>query len=154
MSLQVRIKDYLSKNPTSQMKDLLRNFPGENYSYLAKTKSVWKKETQGKTKKSKKKSLPSKKKKIDTTSHLSPVSSADSSQDVSLNCFPGTPLKLTEEVFETALVHALQTDPTKALNAALAFLDKKKALSIDESETSFSRISLKKLQDRREELFS
>ena len=48
---------------------------------------------------------------------------------------PGTPLKLTEEVLETALVKALRDDPIKALNPALAFLDKKKSLSVADDET-------------------
>jgi len=48
---------------------------------------------------------------------------------------PGTPLKLTEEILETALVHALIDDPIKALNPALAFLDKKKSLSVEDGDT-------------------
>ena len=48
---------------------------------------------------------------------------------------PGTPLKLTEEVLETALVKALRDDPIKALNPALAFLDKKKSLSVADDDT-------------------
>ena len=46
-----------------------------------------------------------------------------------------TPLKLTEEILETALVRALIDDPIKALNPALAFLDKKKSLSVNDGET-------------------
>ncbi|MCJ7481507.1 MAG: hypothetical protein MUO31_00925 [Thermodesulfovibrionales bacterium] len=44
-------------------------------------------------------------------------------------------LKLTEEILEDALVRVLQQDPAKALGPALAFLDKKKSLSINDDDT-------------------
>jgi len=63
MSLQAREIDFLEKNPQASMQDIVRNFPDENYSYLAKTKSNWKKGKLGKKKKKGKKSKKVKKSK-------------------------------------------------------------------------------------------
>ena len=58
MSLKSQIEDFLKKNPGSKQADLVRNFPGEDYNYISKVKSLWK---SGKSKKPKKKGRKSKK---------------------------------------------------------------------------------------------
>lgn len=62
--------------------------------------------------------------------------------------------KLTEEILENALVIALETDPTRALGPALAFLDKKKSLSIEDTDTNTSIIALDKMERKRKEMFT
>lgn len=65
MSLESQIVNYLEKNPGMVQKDLVRNFPNATYSYLAKTKSNWKRGKLGKKKKKGKKSKKVKKKNKD-----------------------------------------------------------------------------------------
>jgi len=62
--------------------------------------------------------------------------------------------KLTEEIFEDALVRVLYEDPTKALAPALAFLDKKKSLSVEDTDTNISQIALDKLEQKRKAMFT
>ena len=62
--------------------------------------------------------------------------------------------KLTEEVFEDALVRVLDTDPAKALGPALAFLDKKKSLSIEDTDTHQSTIAQDKMERKRKAMFT
>lgn len=88
------------------------------------------------------------KKKDPPLSHLS----ADTSRQGDK---PGTPLeKLTEEILEDALVKALRDDPTRALNPALAFLDKKKGLSVSDDDTNQTLIAQDKLKTIRKDMFS
>lgn len=47
---------------------------------------------------------------------------------------PATYSKLTEEVVEDAIVRVLQTNPEKAISVATSFLDKKKAISIEDQD--------------------
>ena len=97
---------------------------------LAKKNTSWK-ELTGQKKVDNKVMVTSKvdlQKKVKTP-HLS------TSDDARQGDKPGTPLKLTEEVLEDALVRVLQSDPTKALGPALTFLDKKKSLSVNDDET-------------------
>ena len=86
----------------------------------------------------------------DLRSHLSPHNTPG--QDGAN--LPGTPLKLTEEILETALVHALRDDPIKAIGPALQFLDKKKGLSIEGADTKQSLIAADKLKSIRKDMFS
>lgn len=41
--------------------------------------------------------------------------------------------KLTEEILENAIVEVLETEPSKGLSTALAFLDKKKQLQVEDT---------------------
>ena len=92
------------------------------------------------------------KKKKTQTPHLSHSTANNPSQEGAN--LPGTPLKLTEEILETALVHALRDDPIKAIGPALQFLDKKKGLSIEGADTKQSLIAADKLKSIRKDMFS
>ena len=65
----------------------------------------------------------------------------------------GTSLKLTEEVLEDALVRVLMTQPEKGLGPALAFLDKKKGLSVESEDTISGYVALDKLKEKRRDMF-
>ena len=62
--------------------------------------------------------------------------------------------RLTEEILENAIVDVLQTDPAKGLSVALAFLDKKKSLSVEDQDTNISLIALEKIKRKQKEMFT
>ena len=66
---------------------------------------------------------------------------------------PGGFFSLTEEILEDALVRVLQSDPAKALGPAIAFLDKKKGLSVEDQDTTPGLIALDKLHSKRRDMF-
>jgi len=110
------------------------------------------KPNQDHSKKGKKKKVKSSQTNKNTTPHLSHPPQNTPGQDGAN--LPGTPLKLTEEILETALVHALRDDPIKAIGPALQFLDKKKGLSIEGADTKQSLIAADKLKSIRKDMFS
>ena len=70
MSKKSEIEDYLSKNPTSVQKDLVRNFPEYDYDYMAKVMSEYKNGKSTKKKKKRKKGKNSKKVKKIIPEHI------------------------------------------------------------------------------------
>ena len=65
----------------------------------------------------------------------------------------GGSLKLTEDLIETAIARVLLENPEKGLSAAISWMDKKKAISVEDEDTKQALVGREKLTKKHEEMF-